>query len=137
MGTIVRTKVSSSNKWFVEKDRYLELLHFCRQYETWKRKLNNLSNLRAICSDDEPKSGEPGDPTANIAIACSKYTAKIDMVESAALEADEYIGKFILKGIIDDLSFDKLNAKYEIGCCKDTYYDRYRKFFYILDKKRD
>ena len=62
---------------------------------------------------------------------------KMKMVEKAAMEADKDLSSYILKGITEELSFNYLKSKLNMPCSKDTYYDRYRKFFWHLDQLRD
>ena len=58
------------------------------------------------------------------------------MVEQAARDTDPVIGDYIFIGVTRGLSYEKIRAKYDIPCCKGTYYDLFRKFFWLLDKRR-
>lgn len=60
----------------------------------------------------------------------------LEMVKQAAQETDEIIGPLILKAIVNDWSYDKLRARENVPCCKETYYELYRRFFYILSLNR-
>ena len=46
------------------------------------------------------------------------------------------LAKYLLKGITEGWSYDILKARLNIPCCKDIYYDLYRRFFWLLDKER-
>jgi hypothetical protein len=59
------------------------------------------------------------------------------LVEQTALAADSELATYILKGVTEELSFNMLKSKLDIPCSKDTYYDRYRRFFWLLDEIRD
>lgn len=74
------------------------------------------------------------DITAKCAMIKAICSTKMDMVEKAAKEADEYLSEYIMKAVTEDLSFTYLKTKMEMPCGKDMYYDRYRKFFWILSK---
>lgn len=80
---------------------------------------------------------QSSDPTARCAIAKAFYLERIEMVEKAIIEADRELSGYLLKGVTEGLSFDILQARYSIPCSKDTYYDRYRRFFWLLDKARE
>lgn len=66
----------------------------------------------------------------------SRYLERMQAVERAAMEADPYLASYILKAVTEGLSFNYLKARLEIPCSRDMYYDRYRKFFWLLDKER-
>ena len=58
------------------------------------------------------------------------------MIEQTAIATDEELYSYILKGVTEGISYDHLKARLEIPCCKDTYYDLYRRFFWLLSKER-
>lgn len=83
-------------------------------------------------------SNMPGDPTYRCAEARESYARRIHIIEQAAIEtsADFYI--YILKAVTTEgWSYEKLKVNDNIPCCKDTYYDLYRRFFWLLNKERD
>lgn len=138
MGTRIRPELSGKNKYWIEKHRYYELKHFCLQYGTWKSHYlaldglsKNVLGLAAIKVMDSY-----GDPTAKCAIAKSYYQERMDMVGNAATEADPDLADYILKAVTDGHSYDYLKARLDIPCSKDTYYDRYRRFFWFLSQAR-
>ena len=45
--------------------------------------------------------------------------------------------EYILKGVTEGWSYDILKARSNIPCCKDVYYNLYRRFFWLLNKARD
>lgn len=59
------------------------------------------------------------------------------MIEKAALEADDKLYSYILKAVTENLSYAYLKTRLDIPCSKDTYYDRYRRFFWLLNKYRN
>jgi hypothetical protein len=139
MATKVRPEVSTSNKYWINKHRYYELKHFCLQYVYWKNIYMALNNTDIPLSmiEHAPTDNTPSDPTAKRAILKAYYSNKIDLLERVAIETDEYLYKYILKAVTEGLSYSNLKSKYEIPCGKDMYYDRYRRFFWLLDRSRD
>ena len=129
-----RPELSKKNKWWIPKHRYYELKHFCLQYKDWQEKIKVYGNIRV--SSDVRTNPEWSDPVGNEASYREYYLDQIIMVEDAAYEADDQIGEYILHAVTEDLSFTVLSMVYEIPCGRDMYYDRYRKFFYILDAKK-
>lgn len=133
----VRAELSEKNKYWIERHRYHELKHFCMQYPIWKKALNAISmvessKMNTCCPDNKNVS----DHTAVKAEARIYYTDRIDMLERISKEADPDLAKYILKGVNEGVPYDYLKAKLDIPCCKDTYYDRYRRFFWLLNKER-
>ena len=129
-----RPELSKKNKWWIPKHRYYELKHFCLQYEDWKEYVRSHGDRKS--SGDVRTDPEWSDPVGNEAAYREYYLGQMRMVEDSAYAADEYIGSYILRAVTEDLSFTVLRMVYEIPCGKDMYYDRYRKFFYILDAKK-
>lgn len=139
MGLKMRPELSQRNKYWIGKHRHYELKHFCLQYPIWKREYSNLIEDSLVLSRIEKYgSGNlPGDPTADIAIKKAYYSERIKMVEKTAADADRDLGSYILRAVTEGLSYTTLDAMLSIPCSRDTYYDRYRKFFWLLSKNRD
>ena len=138
MGTTLRAELSKKNPYFIEKHRYYELKHFCLQYNSWKKAyilLNGLSNSYPRLENTRFKHWR-GDPTGSAAIRQLYFVSRIDMIEKVAKEVDPELSSYILKGVTEGWSYDILKARLGIPCCKDIYYDLYRKFFWLLDKER-
>lgn len=60
----------------------------------------------------------------------------MNMLERVANFTNPESAKYLLKGITEGWSYDILKARLNIPCCKDIYYDLYRRFFWLLDKER-
>ena len=78
----------------------------------------------------------PGDPTSKRVMLKMQFEEKIKMVEKVALETDKYLHKYILKAVTEGYSYTYLKTKLNIPCSRDMYYDRYRRFFWLLSKAR-
>lgn len=138
MGTKIRAEISEKNKYWISKHRHYELKHFCLQYLDWKKAYIGIDNLSVTNSnlDKISSSNDISDITSKCAVAKAEYARKIDMVENAAKSADPDLWKYILKAVTEDLSFTYLKSRLEIPCSRDMYYDRYRRFFWLLSKAR-
>lgn len=139
MGTVIRAQISEKNKYWIDKHRYYELKHFCLQYKDWKR---------AYAMYNETLVGSPTlreyidenvkiDFTSKKAIEMATYSKRIKLIEQTTIEADPYLSDYILKGVTEGVSYTYLKTKLEIPCGRDMYYDRYRRFFWLLSKSRD
>lgn len=138
MGNAMKSEISKKNKYWVEKNRYFELKYFCLQFPIWKKAYNSLDGLEKKGDFTSfTKDGKVSDPTARVALAKDFYKTRMDMITGTIKETDEELSFYILKGVTEGLSYNSLHMMYDIPCCSDTYYDRYRKFFYLLNKVRD
>lgn len=139
MATKIRPELSIKNKYYIDKHRHYELKHFCLQYPSWKKAYDEFDNLSIPLSMIErvPTSNLPGDPTAKRALMKTRYLEKIKLIEDTAKKADQYLYQYILKAVTENLSYTYLKTKLNIPCGKDMYYDRYRRFFWILDETRN
>ena len=134
-----RPEISKKNKYWIDKHRHYELAHFCRQYPTWKKAYASLDSLSRRPDDLERLSskGKISDPTGKCVVSRERFAEKMAIVERAAKEADPLLADYILKGVTEGLSYEYLKMRLNIPCCRDTYYDRYRKFFWILSRLRN
>jgi hypothetical protein len=138
MATTVRAQISEKNKYYIDKHRHYELKHYCLQYPAWKRAYTD-------CLDrDTPVSMIAGtrqtdgvyDPSSTRAVTRAYYSNKMEMLEQVAKDADKYLWQYILKAVTEGLSYTYLRTKLGIPCGKDMYYDRYRRFFWLLSEMR-
>ena len=130
--------LTEKNKYYIDKHRYYELKHFCLQYREWKKSYASCCESVIYSSKFEPTytSCIPSDLTAKYAMLRAQHAEKITLVEQSAMEADPVLYKYILKAVTEGLSYTYLKASMDIPCGKDMYYDRYRRFFWILNNKR-
>lgn len=139
MATVIRATISEKNKYYIDKHRYYELKHFCLQYGEWKKAYTSCCESIIFASryEEMPASSMPGDLTAKYAMKRAQYAEKIKLIERIAKEADEFLYPYILKAVTEGLSYTYLKARLEIPCGRDMYYDRYRKFFWLLSECRN
>lgn len=138
MKSTVRPELSKTNKYWVDKNRFYELKYFCLQYPTWKKRYEEIDGLCCPATDlVYSRLNTPGDPTAKTVEMRSIYFERMEMIEQAAIKADPYLASYILKAVTEGYSYTYLKARLEIPCSRDMYYDRYRRFFWLLDKTRD
>ena len=139
MSTLIRPQLSEKNKYYIDKHRYYELKHFCLQYNEWKKAYAACTEsiIFAANIERESSSNIPSDITAKYALKRAYYAERIKIVEKAAMEADEFLFPFILKGVTEGVSYTYLKTKLEMPCGRDMYYDRYRKFFWLLSEARN
>lgn len=138
MGTTIRAEVSTKNRYYLDKHRYYELKHFCLQYPEWKKLYSTIDSLSSRPTDGvRTNTNVHSDPTFKCAELRSIYRVRIEMIEQAAIETDSSLYSYILKAVTEGLSYPKLKARLNIPCSRDAYYDLYRRFFWLLNEKRN
>ncbi len=138
MSTKIRAELSQKNKYWIDKHRYYELKHFCLQYPTWKKSYSSLNSLSKRPTDLTlfSKSNSHSDPVTKCAEARIFYFDRIEMVKQTAIATDATLSDYILKAVTEGYSYTYLKTMLHIPCCKDVYYDLYRRFFWLLNEVR-
>lgn len=137
MTTKIRPEISKKNKYWIDKNRHYELKHFCLQYPEWKRAYNSSPDISLSTTEAISRTNRHSDLTAKQAMRKTYYLERIKLIEKVAKEADSELHSYILKAVTEELSYTYLKTQTEIPCGRDMYYDRYRRFFWLLDKERD
>lgn len=134
----IRPELSKKNKYWIDKNCFYELKYFCLQYPLWKKAYEMLDGM-VICSYDLIKVASTNsyrDPVAICAEERNLYLNRMCMIEKAARDTDPYLASYILKAVTEGLSYTYLKSRLEIPCSRDMYYDRYRRFFWLLDQSK-
>lgn len=137
MGTNIRPELSTINKYWIPKHRYYELKHFCLQYQDFKNQLEELysdGGYQAFIRVQRNKNMK-SDPTFNLVALREELKIKIDLIESTAKLADAELYDYILKAVTEEAPLHYLVNVMGMPASKNCFYDRYHKFFWLLDKK--
>lgn len=127
-------ELSQRNRYHIPKERYLELKHFCLQYDEYKEYLKYIDiQYKSI---PNVRTGEISKPVENLVINRLNTQEKIDIIEKTCIETDPTIAKWLLIGITKGMPYETLSVMYDIPCCRGVYYRAYRRFFYLLDLAR-
>ncbi|MCI8793326.1 MAG: hypothetical protein HFG38_11140 [Eubacterium sp.] len=121
----------------LSKNRYKELYYFCQQYSEWKDMLKCSNHtVKSVVLSGMPGSHSFKDQTSELAEKRVGWQEKIDLVEATAEEADPILKNFIIKAVTNDgVTYTYLSQRMEIPCGKNMYYEKRRKFYWLLDKK--
>lgn len=140
MGDFLSKELSSNSKWWLPKYRYLELRYFALQYPEWKRKYAELEGSVGLASRGADilrvNASKIADRTAEIAIQRKLLSDYMRMVEQSAMAADPELYSYILKSVTENLTFVVLKSVHGIPCERDMFYDRRRKFYWVLSGVR-
>lgn len=135
----LKPETSKKNPYYIPKHRMYELVHFCLQYPEWKKVCNGVDelyfknlNLDKIGCDTNSYS----DHTAELAMKRIRCYENMKLVEDTARRTDLFLSNYILLAVTEDLRYETIKSRLDIPCGRDMFYDRRRKFFWLLDKIR-
>lgn len=113
----------------ITKNRYRELLYFCRQYSEKKQRIGY--GLKAVDSDGMPRGNSTGNPTETSAMQNAILHKDVELIEQAAIQTSRVLAPYILKNVCDELSYEYLGR---VPVCRKDFYGYRRLFFSQLDK---
>lgn len=121
-------------KYEISKHRFWSAYHFAMQYKEWKNELSHLTDtMKSKQITDMPMGTGTGDATGDLAIRRAMLSQKCDLIENTCKEASEDIWKYILEGVTNEgASYTYLRQTLNIPCGKNYYYEKRRKFYYLL-----
>lgn len=143
----MKTTLSTKNPYYLDKERIYELRWFCRQYDSWMENATNILYSQVYSASLFPHFSSlpaPGEET-NVERAMRLrefYLKRVKCVDDCLLLAannDKVLADFIGICVRQEKSYDVLNTLFpgRISVGRDEFYNRVRKFFYILDKERE
>lgn len=126
-----------TGRWKIDVHEFYMAMHFAYQYHEWKKELSGLTDTsKAIQYSDMPRGSMDPDPTGELVERRERLVRSIDIIESCARRADPELYEWIMLGVTNDgVNYDSLLTLKGIPCSRNTYYDRRRKFYYLLSKK--
>lgn len=140
MSTPNRPEISKQSPYWISRHRFYELKHFCLQYYEWKNELQFITECHRHPLDGKDFSSHNirhTDPVFECVIRREELTKNIDIIDKAAKACSDDIGEYVFRGVTEGVSFEYLfTAEDRIPCCKDYYYEAFRRFFWILSKLR-
>lgn len=121
----------------ISKHRFLELYYFCLQYNEWRDRLKYKTNtVKSIEISDMPITHSNESATERLGIERTELFKKCELIEQTAIETDPDIYQYIIKAVTNEhITFNYLVQNMGIPCGKKMYYNRRRKFYWLLDKK--
>lgn len=124
-------------KYNISSHRFMELYHLCLQYNEWKDELKYKRDaVKSIEITDMPVTHGNSDSTSALAIRRAGLSRKCELIEQTAIEADGDIYQYILKAVTNEgISYNYLREVCGIPCGKNYYYDKRRKFYWLLSSK--
>ncbi len=129
-------ELSVSNQYYVPKETFLMLIHYCKQYPAWVDELNAMTDTsKAITYDgDRVQTSADGDPTSELAMRRAEISRKVEQInEVAALVADN-LHKWLILGVCHDYTYYQLQ-ECGIPCGRGYYYQMRRRFYWEMSRR--
>lgn len=119
----------------ISKDRYQELLHYCRQYPEWKTEANSLLGIKAVKMDGQPHGSGKSDPVAMVAERRDRLLNKIQLVDDCAREigGGEWYAA-IIQNVCIGRPYEQMDRALMPTSEKNAFFKIRRAFFDLLNK---
>ena len=119
----------------ISKDRYQELLHYCRQYPEWKTEANSLLGIKAVKMDGQPHGSGKSDPVAMAAERRDRLLNKIQLVDDCAREigGGEWYAA-IIQNVCIGRPYEQMDRALMPTSEKNAFFKIRRMFFDMLNK---
>lgn len=127
--------MSDINYW-LPAHRYLELKHFCLQYPAWKKALKKFKMEVGTDLVRANRRNFPERPTENLGISLGEIYEKVSLIEEVARETDSKLWRWIMRAVAYGDSYGRLKEVYNIPYSRSIFLEKYRKFFWLLDKSQ-
>lgn len=133
----LRNRPLNEKKYNISKHRFAELYNFCLQYNEWKDELKyKTDSVASPVITDMPSSHSNQSNVEALALRRKQLEEKCKLVEQTAIETDPDLYQYILKAVTTEyVTYNYLETIMNIPCSRNTYYDRRRKFYYLLSQK--
>ena len=127
----------SEKKYNISKHRFRELYYFCLQYQEWLDELKyKTDDVSSVGITNMPTSHNTNSNVERLALRRAQLEEKCKILEQTAIETDETLYQYIIKAVTNEgVSYNYLKMIMNIPCCKNVWYDRRRKFYYLLSQK--
>ena len=127
----------NDKKYNISKHRFRELYYFCLQYQEWLDELKyKTDDVSSVGITNMPTSHNTNSNVERLALRRAQLEEKCKILEQTAIETDPELYQYILKAVTNEgISFNYLKMIMNIPCCKNVWYDRRRKFYYLLSQK--
>lgn len=133
----MRNRPINKRKYNISKHRFAELYNFCMQYAEWKDELKyKTDNVASPVITDMPTAHSNESNVETLAIRRKLLEDKCKLVEQTAIQTDPDLYQYILRAVTTEcVTYSYLQTIMNIPCSRNTYYDKRRKFYYLLAQK--
>lgn len=129
--------LSKKNKWWISKHSYYNAYHFAMKYGEWNDEYKLLENtLSSPGFEGTPGGSGISKPTEDDGIKRAELRTKMQLVKETVIETDPDMYQWLFKAVTQEgITYNYLKQIMDIPFSRNTFYDRRRKFYYLLSKK--
>lgn len=127
-------------KYKLSSRRIAELRNYTYQYPQWIEGLEEIAELSAPVMDGMPRGTDTSDPVGRLAASRERYARNITLVDSCLEECtrDDGLRKAVRIAVTTPrVTYAWLKSQGMVFYERDAYYLAVRRFYWILDKKKD
>lgn len=134
MSTMDRAEISKKNPYYLPMHRYRELRHHCLQYPDWKSTYGYLLWPESASIKELFDKGCVVSSVEEAVLMRDLYLRRIQLVEDVVKKVDADIYPWLLRGVTEEVPYENLKLRYGLPMSRNAYYQRYHKFFWVLDQ---
>ena len=127
-----------TSKYYIPKEEYLTVVHYCLQYPTWEAELkaDPDSGIGIDTAKERVQTSNQFDPVSSLAIRRAAIAKKKKLIDDTATEVAGSMGlnEWLILGVCHGLTYYQLRQR-GIHCGKKLYYKLRQMFYYELSKK--
>lgn len=125
-----------TSKYYLPKETFLTVVHFCRQYPYWTEDLEALTDAcKGIAYDsDRVQTSGDSDSTSELGMKRAAISKKIDLVRDTAKAVAGSQYRWLILGCCYGKPYYALRHD-GIPFGKDLYYKLRRRFYYELSQR--
>ena len=121
-------------EWVLTKHQFYTAYHYALQYNEWKAELNAITFVSAVNNDPDPHGTGIGNPTEIKAMRREQFSTKVETIRALAFQSAPEIGNWLLLAVTNEgATYNYLHNR-GMPCGKNYFYERRRKFYYLLSK---
>ncbi len=122
-------------EWALSKHQFYTAYHYALQYNEWKTELDAVTFVSAISTDSDGYGSGTGNPTESKALRRERYSSKVENIRTLVYASAPDIFKWLLLAVTNEgVTYNYLHNR-GMPCGKNYFYDRRRKFYYLLSKQ--
>lgn len=130
-------KMEYTGRYSLTRFEYGYAKWYSLRYNDWLNEYNSLKDSVSSAGFSEAvQGGKQSNPTQNLATKRAELRNKMLKIEHAAWDAGGELAKYILIAVTnEDVTFEVLKQKYNIPCERTLYYEKRRKYYWLLSQE--
>lgn len=130
-------KMEYTGRYSLSRFEYNYAKWYSLKYNEWLEEYNQLKDsVSGTHFEEAVQGGKGSNPTERLGARRAELRNKMLKVEHAAWDAGGDLAKYVLLGVINEnVTFEVLKQKYQIPCERKLYYEKRRKYYYLLSKE--